>query len=249
MAIPKWVESHLEGVPHEYHKHKPVFTAQELAQEEGVTGFEVAKVVVGVNDQEPILFVMPAPYRLNVEGTRKILKAPHLRLANETEIKQFFPDCEVGAVPPLPQWDGVDVWVESEGFVRDKILFQAGNHEECVVLNFNDWYEKTQPKLAHFSRSLESERKENRMSFVMRAIGASAILMMLGLYGIIAYYVLQYTFMMGDSLWPTGLGLFATTIMTGGLLLLSLACLVAIFSIVLYPIVAMLAYFIKGGTI
>src|SRR5437763_45727 len=81
--------------------------AQKLAQVEHISGHRVAKVVIAMADGLPVELILPATRRVCLEKLRKVLGAWDVRLASETEMEDFFPGCEVGAVPPLDHWPGV----------------------------------------------------------------------------------------------------------------------------------------------
>ncbi|RPI47543.1 MAG: YbaK/EbsC family protein, partial [Acidobacteria bacterium] len=42
-----------------------------------------------------------APLIINFEKLRTLIGVRHVRLASEEEMTRLYPDCEVGAVPPL----------------------------------------------------------------------------------------------------------------------------------------------------
>ena len=69
---------------------------------------------------------------------------------------KFFTDCEVGAVPPLRHWPGVDVLMDRSLEVEGDILFQAGTHADAVRQNFRDWYAMLRPQVASFSEPAEA---------------------------------------------------------------------------------------------
>jgi len=153
MATPSWIRKTLvwRGLPFQELHHSEVFTAQEVAQREHVSGHHVAKVVVVICDGRPLELVLPASRHVDLERVRTILHVNAVRLATEAEMEQFFTDCEVGAVPPLRHWKDVDVLMDRSLNVDGKILFQAGTHGDAVRLNFRDWYEMVNPRVATFS--------------------------------------------------------------------------------------------------
>ena len=62
MATATWIKSLLDeqGVPYEERRHPEVFTAQEVAQREHVSGHRLAKVVALMADGTPVEAVLPA---------------------------------------------------------------------------------------------------------------------------------------------------------------------------------------------
>jgi Ala-tRNA(Pro) deacylase len=139
------------GIPFEELHHPEVYTAQEVAQREHVSGHRVAKVVVVIADGRPVELILPASRHVNLDRVRTVLHAQELRLATEEEMERSFTDCEVGAIPALRHWKDVDVLMDRSLNVEGDILFQAGTHADAVRLNFRDWYEMVNPQVATFS--------------------------------------------------------------------------------------------------
>ena len=160
MATPLWIRKMLQlrGIPFEELHHAEVYTAQEVAQREHVSGHRLAKVVVVMVDGRPVELILPASRHVDLQRVRLILKAKEVRLAREEEMEKFFNDCELGAVPALRHWKGVHVLMDRSMDVEGKIVFQAGTHQDAVRLNFRDWYELVQPQVATFSEPAELAR-------------------------------------------------------------------------------------------
>jgi Ala-tRNA(Pro) deacylase len=135
--------------------HREVYTAQEVAQREHFSGHRVAKVVVVMADGRPVELVLPASRHVNLDRVRTVLHAHEVRLASEDEMKKFFLDCEVGAIPALRHWKNIDVLMDRSLNVEGDILFQAGTHADAIRLNFRDWYEMVNPQVATFSEPTE----------------------------------------------------------------------------------------------
>jgi Ala-tRNA(Pro) deacylase len=145
----------LRGIPFEEMHHPEVYTAQEVAQREHVSGHRVAKVVVVMADGRPVELILPASRHANLDRVRTVLHAHEIRLATEAEMERYFTDCEVGAIPALRHWKDVDVLMDPSLNVEGHILFQAGTHADAVRLNFRDWYELVNPQVATFSEPVE----------------------------------------------------------------------------------------------
>jgi Ala-tRNA(Pro) deacylase len=158
MATPKWIRKMLElrGIPFLELHHREAYTAQEVAQREHISGHHVAKVVVVMIDGRPVELVLPASRRVNLDRVRTELHAHDIRLATEVEMEKYFTDCEVGAVPALPHWKGVDVLMDRSLKVEGDILFQAGTHADAIQLTFQDWYEMVKPQVATFAEPSEA---------------------------------------------------------------------------------------------
>ncbi|HVE14390.1 MAG TPA: YbaK/EbsC family protein [Elusimicrobiota bacterium] len=150
-----WIRSLMQerGVPYQEVHHNPAFTAQEVAHKEHVRGAQVAKVVVVVADEHPIQLVLPAHRSVDLDGVRFALGVKSVRLASEDEMRALFPDCEVGAEPPLRHWKGVELWMDASLRSSEEILFQAGTHRDGIRMRFADWFKLAQPMVAYFAAS------------------------------------------------------------------------------------------------
>lgn len=155
MSVPDWVKEYLEKnrVRYEEHHHRATFTAQEVASQEHVSGHHVAKVVVAVADEKNVLLVLPATHHVDFERGRTALGVKTLRMASEQEIARDFPDCEVGAIPPLRHWKGVEIWMDPSMDHYGEFLFQAGTHEDAILMDFKGWLGIVTPKKAEFART------------------------------------------------------------------------------------------------
>ncbi len=157
MGTASWIRKALEqrGIPFEELHHPEAYTAQEVAQREHFSGHRVAKVVVAMADARPVELVLPASRHVDLDRVRTVLHARTVRLATEAEMEKYFADCEVGALPALRHWKGVDVLMDRTLAAEGDILFQAGTHADAVRLNFRDWYEMVNPQVATFSEPAE----------------------------------------------------------------------------------------------
>jgi len=122
-----------------------------VAQREHVSGHHVAKVVVIMADGFPLELVLPASRHVDLDRVRTVLHAHEVRLATEDEMERCFTDCDVGAMPPLRHWKGIDVVMDRSLDAEGPILFQAGTHQDAVRVNFRDWYDLVHPRVATFS--------------------------------------------------------------------------------------------------
>ena len=84
-------------VPYAVMTHPPAFTAQEEAAATHVPGRNWAKVVVCLVDGEPVQAVLPATTTVNLDRLLELTGGGEIRLAEEDELGQLFPDCEPGA--------------------------------------------------------------------------------------------------------------------------------------------------------
>jgi Ala-tRNA(Pro) deacylase len=135
----------LKGVAFEIHQHRAVYTAQEVAAEEHVSGDRTAKAVVVQADGKYVMCVLPASYKLDMQHVAAALKAKKVRLADEGELAKLFPDAEVGAEPPLGPLYDLPTLVDTHLAKAADIVFQAGSHREAVWMKYGDWARLANP--------------------------------------------------------------------------------------------------------
>ena len=139
------------GIKYVTFQHSPAYTAQEIAQSAHISGKNLAKVVMLIVDGKMAMAVVPASHQVNLQSLRAAANARTVKLANEEEFKDMFPDCDTGAMPPFGCLYGMDVLV-SEALAEDEaIAFNAGTHTELVGLAYRDFERLVQPKLGNFS--------------------------------------------------------------------------------------------------
>ncbi len=129
--------------------HTPAYTAQEIAAISHIPGKEFAKTVIIKIDGKLAMFVMPANFKLNLKALEKWLGAKKLELAAESEFQDWFPECEMGAMPPFGNLYNMDVYVEDLLAEDEKIVFNAGSHDDLVELSFKDFERLARPQRVH----------------------------------------------------------------------------------------------------
>ena len=90
-----------ENVKYVSIKHSSAYTAQEIAASAHVPGKELAKTVMVKINGKMAMAVLPGSYKIDLKMLKEITGTDNVRLADETEFKDKFPDCEVGAMPPF----------------------------------------------------------------------------------------------------------------------------------------------------
>jgi Ala-tRNA(Pro) deacylase len=123
----------------EIHEHPPAFTAQEVAAEEHVSGDRLAKVVVVKADKDFAMCVLPASYKLDMEKVAQALDNKKVRLADESELAQLFPDTEVGAAPPFGNLYNLPTLIDNHLGEEEEIVFQAGTHRQSIRMKYKDY--------------------------------------------------------------------------------------------------------------
>ncbi|HEX6301347.1 MAG TPA: YbaK/EbsC family protein [Acidimicrobiia bacterium] len=135
------------GVGYETHTHPEAYTISEVAEAGHVAGKEMAKVVMLRTEEGLTMAVVPGDKMVDLEKVATVLRADDVRLAEENEFAQSFPDCETGAEPPFGALYNVPTLVD-HGLNRPRITFTAGTHTETITIGLDDYLKLTHPMRA-----------------------------------------------------------------------------------------------------
>jgi Ala-tRNA(Pro) deacylase len=131
-------------------KHPLAYTAQEEAAAAHVPGHMFCKTVVAYTDHQPLILVLPAPHVVDFDRVRAHLDLPDLRLATEAELAALFPDCDTGAMPPFASHGGMQVHLDEELASKPEIVFEAGLHDQAVLMPMSDYMRVASPEVFSF---------------------------------------------------------------------------------------------------
>ena len=133
--------------PYQAMEHPRTVTAQETANVTRIGNRHFAKTVMLKVDGNLAMMVMPAAYRVDLTRLSRALGGPLVELADETEFRATFNDCEVGAMPPVGHLYGMPVYVDSRLAEEPEIAFNAGSHTDVVRMSDGDLERLAQPEL------------------------------------------------------------------------------------------------------
>lgn len=119
----------------------------EIARRAHVPTERVAKAIVLKDASGYVVAVIPGNKHLDVPLLARAL-GRDLRLASEGELARLFPDCVLGAVPPLALAYGVPtLWATSLGEAPD-VYFEGGDKHTLVHMVGVDFGELMRPARA-----------------------------------------------------------------------------------------------------
>ena len=150
------LQSFLDDMGSNYHmsRHESAYTAQDLAAMEHISGRKVIKPVIVQADGQFIMCALPACYRVDLNELRQQLQADQVKLAEESKLRELFPDCELGAEPPIGRLYGMMTLMDESLVADDRVMFQAGTHSDAVWMTLAEYRRIAQPEMAHFGRPL-----------------------------------------------------------------------------------------------
>ena len=134
-------------IEYELIHHRLDYSAQRTAADTHTPGHAFAKVVVLEAQGRPVMAVVPAPEKVDLDKASDALGAP-AKLADETTLARLFPDAEVGAEPPFGNLYDLPVYVSPHLVDDESITFNAGSHEQAVRMRWADYEKMVQPRVA-----------------------------------------------------------------------------------------------------
>lgn len=137
---------HEQHIPFEVIPHARAITAQEVAASAHIHGRMLAKSVMVKLDGRLAMVVVPADHRVHLDDLRRTTGAGSVELASETDFRDRFPDCEVGAMPPFGNLYGLDVYVDERLAGSEDIAFNGGTHTELVRMPFAEFERLVMPQ-------------------------------------------------------------------------------------------------------
>ncbi|HRI39563.1 MAG TPA: YbaK/EbsC family protein [Nitrospira sp.] len=155
MPIPHTLKSCLdrEHIHYDILAHSHTDRARAVAEKLHLPKESMAKVVIVNVQKRFVTMVLPATTKIDFQRLRGMFGTHRVRLATEEELAQLFPDCEVGAMPPLGTLYGLPVYVDQSLIGDEQILFDGGTHSEAIRMRYWDFAALVFPTVAEFHRT------------------------------------------------------------------------------------------------
>ncbi|WP_114286293.1 aminoacyl-tRNA deacylase [Candidatus Halocynthiibacter alkanivorans] len=140
MTIAARLEQHLNarGLPFDTVPHPYAATATECAEAAHVPGDHLAKSVLIHMEEGPMLAVLPSNHQVDLSALQAMMHR-RLGLAAESEMRELFDDCDLGAAPAVGQAYDVRTVLDNSLTGLDKIWFEAGDHKTLVEMRGKDF--------------------------------------------------------------------------------------------------------------
>jgi len=132
--------------------HDRTVTAQETANAAQIGSRHFAKTVMIKVDGTLAMLVMPAAYRTDLARLSRALDGAAVELAAETDFRDAFPDCELGAMPPFGNLYGVPVYADARLSSEEEIAFNAGTHTDLVRMPYAEFERLAKPRMLHLAQ-------------------------------------------------------------------------------------------------
>ncbi len=149
----------LTGVKYQVLSHVPAYSAHSVALAAHVPDRELAKTLLVRADEQYWMSVLRADCHLNQKLLKHALEAKQVSLATEEELAVFFPDCEVGAMPPFGKLYALPVVIDKALAEDEEIVFNACTHSQSVKMKFVDYQRLVRPITAEIAERVPSTEK------------------------------------------------------------------------------------------
>jgi len=136
MTIAATVKSYIEGrgVAYEVITHPASGSSHETAEAAHVDEVHIAKGVILEDSAGPVMVVVPGKAWVNLSAIRKELDR-EMALAEEKDAAGYFPDCDLGAIPPLGPAYGIETLVDKALTSLAYVYLESGDHRNLIKIN------------------------------------------------------------------------------------------------------------------
>ena len=137
-----------------------MYTAQDIAAAQHVSGRQLAKCVLVKTDRGPVLAVLPAVHLIDFKQLKSVLGVKSLSLGKEADIKERFPDVEVGAMSPFGNLYQMPVVVDKALGEAEEIVFNGGTHTDTITMRYRDFAALLKAKTGSFGQPVGGPAKK-----------------------------------------------------------------------------------------
>ncbi len=136
MSIPDRVQDYLtaRGVDYEVVPHPKSESTHETADAAHIPDDHIAKAVVVKDSPGYALAVIPGDRWFKLDALNRELNRS-FELAAEEELEALFPDCRLGAVPPVGEAYGLETYVDESILALGRAYWEAGDHQSLVSVS------------------------------------------------------------------------------------------------------------------
>jgi Ala-tRNA(Pro) deacylase len=132
MTIAPTLLRHLDSnVRYDVITHDPTMSSARTAQACHVSGERLAKAIVLRHNGGYMLAVLPASHHIRLSDLKAQI-GEDVDLASEGEIRALFPDCALGAVPPVGECYDLDVIVDDSIEEQTDVYLEGGDHMTLI---------------------------------------------------------------------------------------------------------------------
>jgi Ala-tRNA(Pro) deacylase len=138
-------------IPYVHTRHPIAYRAMDVAEAEHLPAYMLAKTVIVRSPNGYAMAVLPADCKIDLEQLAATLNLKYLALATEEEVRELFPESEVGAMPPFGALFDIPVYFDVRLAGEPYILFSAGTHRDAIHMSVADYFRVVDPSIIQFA--------------------------------------------------------------------------------------------------
>ena len=115
-------------------EHSYSNTSLNSAYSANVPSSQMVKSVILEDDSGYVMALVPATHHVKLNQLNMAMNR-NLTLAKESELKEIFTDCDLGAIPPIGEAYGIETIVDYDLDECSDIYIESGNHTELVHIS------------------------------------------------------------------------------------------------------------------
>jgi Ala-tRNA(Pro) deacylase len=133
MSVAVTVKTYLDRASAHYSlvSHPHTRSSLESAASAHIPSERLAKAVIVNRGDDHLMVVVPSQAHIHLGLLHRHLRAD-VGLATESELASLFPDCELGAIPPLGAAYGMRTLMDRTLRDGPEVYFESGDHESLV---------------------------------------------------------------------------------------------------------------------
>jgi Ala-tRNA(Pro) deacylase len=136
MTIAATVKSYIEGrgVAYEVIAHPASGSSHETAETAHVDEGHIAKGVILKDGAGAVMVVVPGDAWVNLSAIEQELDRKMV-LAEEKDAAGYFPDCDLGAIPPLGPAYGIETLMDRALISLAYVYLESGDHRSLIKID------------------------------------------------------------------------------------------------------------------
>lgn len=156
MKVTKKLKEYLNKNKIDYtiYYHNPTIKTRELAKNLDILEKEFVKAIIVQTEDGFVMTVVPYGQKVDLGLFKNASSKAKVKIANLEQVKTLFPDCEMGAIPPLGNLYKLPVYASQALKKCHEIVFHAGTYTDTIKMSYEDFRKLVKPKINRISKPL-----------------------------------------------------------------------------------------------
>lgn len=126
--------------------HSPAYSEDEIVSNNYILGELIDGVLIRLNNKDIAMVVVPATRKISLDSLKEVLNESTVNFIGKKEAKKLYPECELGAFPPLGNIYNIPVFFTKEIMNRKEVTFYVGARSHRIRLKTADFEKTVQPQ-------------------------------------------------------------------------------------------------------